>query len=305
MITLKTDNYFLRIRANLFQRIKGFAIFLHYIHSRVFLLFPRSMQCITLLSDFGLQDASVASAKGILMQALPEARIIDISHQVEPFHLQQAAYLLLAAYRNFPPGTCHILLTDVFYNKRPRLILCEKDGYYFLAPDNGILSLAFGEQIDRVFHCTELSDDDRFRDWMVAVGKMIHQLHYDGHTENMKACTMRVAPIHWRPKAEDNSVECQVIHIDRFENVVLNITKEQFEVFGEGRPFHIKFVRDEEITQLSNHYYNVGIGEKLCRFNATGFLEVAINRGNAASLFGLKLYRDQDLMYKTIKIYFE
>lgn len=270
------------------------------------LLPVHTMRCITLLSDFGLQDASVASAKGVLMQHVPDVQTIDISHLVEPFHLQQAAYLLLAAYRNFPPGSCHVLLIDVFYDKKPRLLLCEKDDHYFLAPDNGVLSLAFGEQIDQVAHCYELEPDGRFRDWMDAVGQMITTLHNNGlNTANLKPCTMQMAPVHWRPKVDENSVECQVIHIDRFENVVLNINKQQFEEISQGRRFYIKFVRDESIDQLSQHYYNVAKGEKLCRFNSTGYMEVAINRGNAASLFGLRLYRDQDLMYKTIKIYFE
>ena len=83
------------------------------------------MGCITLLSDFGLADASVASAKGILIQHKPLANIIDISHQVEPFHLQQAAYLLLAAYSNFPKGTCHVLLFDIFSDNTPTMLLCE------------------------------------------------------------------------------------------------------------------------------------------------------------------------------------
>ena len=105
------------------------------------------MACITLMSDFGLQDASVASAKGILMQYAPAIPIVDISHLIEPYHLQQAAYILASAYRNFPEGTCHVLLFDVFAEKDPRLLLCEKDGHYFLAPDNGILALAFSAEI--------------------------------------------------------------------------------------------------------------------------------------------------------------
>jgi S-adenosylmethionine hydrolase len=100
-------------------------------------------------------------------------------------------------------------------------------------------------------------------------------------------------------------VECHVIHIDRFENVVINLTKEIFEQVGKGRPFSIQFMRDEEIKQLSTHYYNVQEGEKLCRFNETGYLEIAINRGKAASLLGLQLHRDRRLMYNTIKVYFE
>ena len=102
-----------------------------------------------------------------------------------------------------------------------------------------------------------------------------------------------------------NVVECHVVHIDRFENVVTNMTRDLFEKIGAGRPFRIQFMRDEEIHYISNHYNDQREGEKLCRFNSTGYLEIAINRGKAASLFGLRLHQKQHLIYNTIKIFFE
>jgi S-adenosyl-L-methionine hydrolase (adenosine-forming) len=262
--------------------------------------------CITLLSDFGLADASVASAKGILTQYMPGTPIIDISHQVEPFHLQQAAYLLLAAYRNFPKGTCHILLFDIFSESTPKLLLCEKDGHFFLAPDNGVLALALGRNIDRVSLYHEFGAEETIADWFKRAGALAATLQEKAPEDlQLPTCELRVAPHHWQPKVEPNAVECHVIHIDRFENVILNITKDQFEKIGRHRPFRIIFTRNEEITELSNHYNDVKAGEKLCRFNSTGYLEISINRGKAASLFALKLHREQHLMYNTIKIYFE
>ncbi|MEI8279032.1 MAG: SAM-dependent chlorinase/fluorinase [Bacteroidota bacterium] len=264
------------------------------------------MGCITLLSDFGHQDASVAITKGILMQHVPHAAVVDISHLVEPFHLQQAAYLLLSSYKSFPTGTVHVLLFDVFSEKTPRLLLAEKDGHYFIAPDNGVLSLAFGNTLHSVWNCFELQHPGIFKDWLHQIGIIAAQLQTQ--TPQQLPYTpfhMKIAPQHWQPKVEGNAIECQVIHIDRYENVVLNISKEQFEEVGNGRPFNIQFMRNEEINTLSTHYYHVREGEKLCRFNATGYLEIAINRGKAASLFGLKLYRDTHLIYSTIKIFFE
>ena len=264
------------------------------------------MACITLMSDFGLQDASVASAKGILMQYAPHLPIIDISHLTEPYHLQQAAYILADAYYNFPSGTCHVLLFDVFAEKEPRLVLCEKDGHYFLAPDNGLLALAFDNGLEHVWNCFQLKEEHRFKDLLKRAGEVIKLLQ--GSTPGalkLPPCELKNAPLHWQPKVDENAVECHVIHIDRFENVVINMRKEQFEEIGRGRPFRIQFMRDEEIHEITNHYSNVKEGEKLCRFNGTGFLEIAINRGKAASLFGLRLHREQHLMYNTIKIFFE
>lgn len=264
------------------------------------------MGFITLLSDFGLQDASVASVKGVLAQHLPEARIIDISHELEPFYLQQAAYLLLSSYKSFPQHTCHILLFDVFYDATPKLVICEKDGHYFLAPDNGILSLTFGFTPENVWKGFELPPSGGFKDWLDAVAKLAATLQTQTpELLGLEAYELRNSPQHLRPKIDGNTVECHVIHIDRFENVILNITREQFEKIGRNRPFSIQFMRDEAITGISTHYTNVREGEKLCRFNHTGYLEIAINRGKAASLLGLKLHREQHLIYNTIKISFE
>jgi len=264
------------------------------------------MGCVTLLSDFGLQDASVASAKGVLMQYAPNAQIVDITHLVEPFHLQQAAYLLLAAYKYFPAGTCHVLLFDIFYEKQPRLVLCEKDDHYFLAPDNGLLSLALGADLNNVWNCFELKSPGVFQDWLNEIGEIVNQLqHKKPEDLELTSCILKNAPLHCQPKISANSAECQVIHIDRYENVIINITKTQFESIGGGRPFHIQFMRDEEITELSTHYYNSKEGEKLCRFNATGYLEIAINRGKAASLLGFRLQKEHHIIYNTIKIFFE
>jgi S-adenosylmethionine hydrolase len=184
-------------------------------------------------------------------------------------------------------------------------MLCEYEGHYLLAPDNGVLSLAFGSKLENVWCCHELGAPGIFSEWLQETGRAIAQLrtHAAGDLQ-LEACKLKVAPQHWLPKVIDHSVECHVVHIDRYENVVINLTRDQFDSIGQGRPFRIQFMRDEEITQLSTHFYNVGEGQKLCRFNATGYLEICINRGKAASLFGFKLYRERHFIYNTIKIYF-
>lgn len=264
------------------------------------------MDCITLLSDFGLHDASVAYAKGVIKQYTPQLPIIDITHSIEPFHLQQAAYILATGYRGFPEKTCHVVLFDVFYNKESTLLLCEKNGQYFLAPDNGILSLAFDASIDKVWSCHKMNASKGFKLWLQKVGELLGMLEKDSPEKlKLTPCELKNAPTHWLPRIEGNTVECHVIHIDRFENVVLNITREQFEKIGRNREFKIQFMRSEHISAISRHYTDVKEGEKLCRFNSAGYLEIAINREKAASLFGLKLRQDKHLMYNTIKIFFE
>ncbi|MBS1584316.1 MAG: SAM-dependent chlorinase/fluorinase [Bacteroidetes bacterium] len=264
------------------------------------------MACITLLSDFGLQDASVAAARGIIMQHVPSVPIIDISHMVEPYHLQQAAYLLASSYSDFPIGTCHILLFDIFSERKPALVLCEINGHYFLAPDNGLLPLAFSAMPADVWKCYELQPEASFKDMLHEAGRIAAKLQDSKpHVLGLNKCELKNAPQHWRPRIEANMAECHVIHIDRFENVIVNITREEFERVSDGRTFRIQFMRDEEIRSISRHYNDVREGEELCLFNSTGYLEIAINRGKAASLFGLRLNNEKHVIYNTIKIFFE
>ncbi len=274
------------------------------------------MNCITLLSDFGLQDASAASARGILMQYAPQAMLMDISHEVEPFHHQQAAYLLRAAYKNFPTGSCHIILCDVFSEKKPRMLICEKDGHFFLAPDNGILSLAFDNEFGRVWSCYELVPPASFIDWLHAAAKMSADLFAKGPEQLALAnCEMKVAPIHLQPIVQYYIIECNVVHIDRYENVVTNLTRQMFDEVGKGRRFWIECVHNDKITELSNYYSDVGKGDSLCRFNSAGFLEIAVNHGNGSGLVGLdmdraigkvkKLTEQKIVIYNTVKIHFE
>ena len=114
---------------------------------------------------------------------------------------------------------------------------------------------------------------------------------------------------HLRPTLENNSIEGQIIFIDSFENVIVNITHEQFEEQRKGRSFRIVFKRDEVIDRISECYADVAEGEKLALFNSAGYLEIAINKGNAAGLFGLKGFseklRQGQLSYQTIRVYFE
>lgn len=264
------------------------------------------MANITLLSDFGLQDASVASVKGLLSQYAADLPVTDISHMVEPYHLQQASYLLNTAYKNFPAGSFHIILCDVFYTQNPQLVLCVKDGHFFLAPDNGILPLSFSTY-DAVWRCATLQKGQTMLDWTTIITKVINKItsnNGDASELDYEPIQMSNLLLHWQPKQSGNALECHVMHIDRFENVVVNLTNDDFENFRKGRDFRIQFVR-HTITEISHSYSDVKQDDMLCRFNSSGYLEIAINRGKAASLLGLKLSKEQHLVYNAIKIVFE
>lgn len=264
------------------------------------------MGCITLLSDFGLKDATVASAKGVLMQYAPSAGIIDISHQLDCRHPHQAAYLVSCAYRHFPKGTCHLFLFGVMNEPAQRLMLCEYDGHFFLAPDSGILSLVVREEDHKSWQCFTMQEGEPFSVWIHEAAKAAAQvLAHGAEALHFEEQPFKIFPVSWQPRSTDKGLECHVIHIDNFQNVVINITKEQFETHRNGRAFHIRFMRRDEVSQISRNYYDVPDGHKLCRFNSAGYLEIAVNNGCAALLFGFRLQKEHHILYNTIQIEFE
>lgn len=246
------------------------------------------MGCITLLSDFGLQDASVAAAKGLLMQQAPGVDIVDISHEVIPFNMPQAAYLLASAWRKFPAGTFHLALFDLYSETVPKLVLVQYEGHYFLSPDNGLLPLALPAQDGDAHICFELTAALSFNDWLTAAGKTIQSIHQKGSNSiTSLPCRLR-KKASAMAKLEGPAIQCEVVHVDHYENVVLNVTREFFDELRQDRRFRINLMRVEEVTEISKHYNDVKDGYKLCRFNSQGYLEICINRGKAASLLGLR-----------------
>ncbi len=246
------------------------------------------MRYITLFSDFGLQDASVAIAKGVLMQHVPLNRLIDISHEVQPFNIHQAAYLFGSAYNNFPKGTVHLLLFDIFSTTNPRLVLSKYDGHYFLSPDNGLLSLSLKTTNIDSWLCLELQNNHSFHNWLHKAGEVISLLQ-NNETEQLGLIPFQLLQKNKLQKTANTIDDIEVIHIDEFENVTINFTKEQYELLSQGKEFSLKFTLVEEINDIKQNYSDVKEGYKLCRFNSNGYLEICLNHGRAASLFGLKL----------------
>lgn len=259
------------------------------------------MGCITLLSDFGLHDASVAVAKGVLMQHAPGQSIIDISHDVIPFNMRQAAYLLASAYKKFPAGTCHLVLFDIYTSGNPQLVLSVYNDHYFLTANNGVIPNAFADHVGNAHICFELSKEHTFTDWLKAAGNIIQSLQ-STPVDKLELQLCELKHIRTSPDTVNNtSIDCEVLHIDHFGNVVINIQEEQFKARSQGRRFRIILMQIEEITEISKNYSDVREGNKLCRFNSNGYLEICINRGKASSLFGFRL----NSRHNDIKIIFE
>ena len=269
------------------------------------------MPLLTLTSDIGSPDYLVGAVKAQLLQLNEAFQIVDISHNIPPFNYPQAAYVCQSAIKNFPDFSYHLILVNLFEKKPEQLLLAFHNNQYLLCADNGLLTMILEDKPEIVIGIP--LDKAAIKNTIYltsAMGKAVNQLVNGESIQNIGIPDVTyMEKRHLRPILESNSIEGQIIFIDSFENVIVNISHEQFEEQRKGRSFRIVFKRDETIDRISESYADVPEGEKLAIFNSAGYLEIAINKGNAAGLFGLKGFsekmRQGQLSYQTIKIYFE
>lgn len=266
------------------------------------------MSIITLTSDYGLKDHFVGALKGKLLTEFPEVSIIDISHDIDAFNIVEAAYIIGAAYKNFPKGTVHLIGVDIERNAENQHIAMLWNDQYFICADNGILSMLIQkiipEKIVSINIHDRLPNDSTDLDVFVKVACHLAKgglLNIVGkEISSIKEVT------ELQPVTQDNLIKGYVIYIDHLGNVVVNISKKLFLETGKGRPYTVRF-KTQVIKTILPRYSDIGIeekhslkyyeGEKLAIFNEADFLEIAIFRsnpdttGSASTLLGLK-YRD-------------
>jgi hypothetical protein len=198
----------------------------------------------------------------------------------------------------------------VYHSKSPSLVLCEKNGHYFLAPNNGILPLALGMKDLSLWQCYEWEDETKtFRDWQEECALIAQKLANE-KPQHLGFPTFALDPIKQKmmpsPVVADNWVDCQILHISHYGNVVLNIQEAYFEELRAGRKFRIDLRGGVGfINVLSKHLGHVGEGDIIARFNRVGYLELAMNLDNIANMLGLNLYTEKQQFYSSIKIFFE
>ncbi|MGN6511462.1 MAG: SAM hydrolase/SAM-dependent halogenase family protein [Chitinophaga sp.] len=274
------------------------------------------MPIITLTSDIGLQDYLTGAIKGLLLQHCGDARVVDISHHISPFNLPQATYICRSAFKYFPEGTYHLVLNNLFDRKADYLLMGRHNNQYILCADNGLLTMIAGGMPEEVYRIPLDPSEHRNTLNMVAVMARALAKLISGATPAATGTLTGEITVknNLQPLTGEDYIEGQILHIDNFENVIVNITREQFDEQRKGRKFAILFRRDEMITQLSETYADVPEGQKLALFNAAGYLEIAVNKGNAAGLFGLQGFRRDQLQqaayqqlsfYQTVRILFE
>ena len=249
------------------------------------------MAIITLTTDLGDKDIYQAALKGSILKLLPGVNIVDITHSVAAFNVQQAAFILKNSFYYFPESTVHLIGIDTVYNTDTKYLAVRYKNHFFVGSDNGIFSLMFNGEPDEIVEIN-IMQDLKFLHFPLAdifVKAACHLANGGKLTEIGLPITNIEKKMNLQPIIEKNVIKGSVIYIDSFQNVITNITKEFFNKVQQGRRFVLYFKRNETINQLSWHYNEVPEGEKLCLFGISDHLEIAINKGNASGLLGLNL----------------
>jgi S-adenosyl-L-methionine hydrolase (adenosine-forming) len=256
---------------------------------------------ITLTSDWGLKDHYLAAVKGAIYTLLPEACIVDISHQIPSFDLNQAAFIIRNLYKKFPQGTIHILGINTEASIESPHTVVFHDGHYFIGSDNGIFSLIFDEIPAEIIELDIIQDSDYFtfptRDVFVKVA--CHLAKGNPLSELGRPKKTILSKISFKPVLDGNLIKGKVIYVDSYENVFTNITESLFKSLTRGKKFMIQFrSASYRINEISRSYKDVVEGEMLALFSSSGHLEIAINQGKASSLLGLKI--DQPVLIEIL-----
>lgn len=246
---------------------------------------------ITLTTDWGPRDHYAGAVKGAIISRLPDARIIDISHRIKPFNIKQASFILRNAFPLFPEGTIHIIGINTEESENTPHVAIQFRNHYFIGADNGVFTLMFDESPAKIVELDINQDTGYFtfstRDRFVkaavhlAQGKAIEEL---GHVRSDLN-----ALISMRPHISGDTISSRVVYIDNYENAFLNITSKEFAEVGKNRRFSLSIKgKSHQINTIREAYSAVPEGEIAILYSTTGLIEISINKGNAASLLGLK-----------------
>ncbi len=269
------------------------------------------MAIITLTTDFGHKDHFVGAIKGTIYKELSDAKIVDISHSISPFNIQECAYILKNSYKAFPSGTIHIVGVDSEPTVENKHIAVLVDGHYFISANNGVVSLITSEirpeKVVEVKIPNPTQGSFPVLDVFVQVACHIARggkLEVVGKEFNDLKELKEFSP---RVTNDGKSIVGSVIYIDNYGNVISNIQRSLFEAYRNGRDFEI-LARNKKISNIYHKYSDIidfsldknkrkGPGDLLALFNSSDYIELAIYKsdlntvGGASTLLGLD-YRD-------------
>jgi S-adenosylmethionine hydrolase len=250
------------------------------------------MSVITIVSDFGVDDEYVGVMKGVMLSINPTVSVVDITHRIAPQNVLQAAYLIPSYYHFFPQKTVHIVVVDPGVGSRRSILAVNHESHFFIAPDNGVLTLLLNaEKSDTIirvdnsdFFLEPLSSTFHGRDIFASVGAHLSRgtkLDAFGTRTDVKD-TMRLKGLNCR-LSQTGELIGKVVSVDRFGNLITNIDSLSLAAFCEKKAskklqIHIGAVA---ISGLSRAYSDAAPKALLAYVGSRNYLEIAVNRGNA------------------------
>ncbi len=251
---------------------------------------------ITLLTDFGTADYFVGAMKGVILSMNPQARVVDITHEIPPQEIGAGAFVLMAVYRDFPAGTIHVAVVDPGVGSARRPVLVVAGGHSFVGPDNGIFSYVYEREADcRVFHLNraeyfrpQRSATFHGRDVFAPVAGALANGTRAEELGDQITDYVRLPELSPR-KLADGSLEAKVIHIDHFGNCITNLTRAELtkEMIERGARL---VVGATEIRSFRRFFAegSTSPGELFAVWGSAGFLEIAALNASAASLLNVQ-----------------
>ena len=249
---------------------------------------------ITLTTDFGLNDHFVGTIKGVILDIAPEAEIIDICHAVQAFDVLDGALTIAQAYSYFPNATVHMVVVDPGVGTARRPIVLSTGRHYFVAPDNGVLSLVYAREerlqvrhIDAAHYYRQpVSNTFHARDIFAPVAAYLAKgVEVAKFGEEITDFVRFNAP---KPKATDgNTLRGVVLKVDRFGNMITNFTPQDVPALFQANPPAFKILVGKcEISEIHANYTEGAPNEVFGILGSMGYLEIAANRAAAAQIIG-------------------
>lgn len=244
---------------------------------------------IALLTDFGTRDYFAGAMKGAILSINSNAKIVDITHEIPPQDIKSAAFTFRACYRDFPEKTIFVAVVDPGVGSNRRAILVETGKYFFIAPDNGLLSFIFEEA--KKFRVFELTNKKYFAE---KISRTFHgrdvfapvAAHLSNGVEPSElgrkiedfVCFETTAP----QRISDEIIEAEIIHIDRFGNLITNLRAKDL-----PDEFSVE-INGKTIDKLRNFYAEAEKDELFMIWGSADFLEIAAMQNSASKLLNAK-----------------
>jgi S-adenosyl-L-methionine hydrolase (adenosine-forming) len=247
------------------------------------------MQLLSLTTDWGTKDHYRASVVGKLLSNSAKLQIVDITHEIPPHNIIEAAYVLRNAYKSFPKNSIHIIAVDAIASDEKPHTLVKANGHFFIAADNGIFSLLFGskDKIETIVEIDVIQDSDFYtfpeRDVFVKVALHIEAKKDIKILGDEKSKYKEALP--YKAYKEQNALRGSVLYIDNYGNAITNISINDMDEIIK-RQFSISFY-SYSINKIHDSYDDVPENEMLALFGSNGLLQIAINKGRAAEMLRL------------------